>query len=193
MSDRDVWRRVLDGDARAFGVLWDRHHDRVFRHLLMLGMDRADADELTGTAFLQLWRRRRTARFVHDSVLPWLLVTARNVSRNAARARRRYRAVLDALPPPGVAPDPSEVVEARLDPRIRSARRVMDAARPADRELVALTAIEGLTVIEAAQALGMSESAARMRLSRLRARLEAQVAPPDEAQLTALEVEGSAP
>ena len=69
----------------------------------------------------------------------------------------------------------------------------MDAARPADRELVALTAIEGLTVIEAAQALGMSESAARMRLSRLRARLEAQVAPPDEAQLTALEVEGSAP
>lgn len=166
-----MWQRMLAGEARAFGVIWDRHHDRVFGHLLVTGVDRSDADELTGTAFLEAWRRRSSVRFVDGSLLPWLLVTAGNVAKNAHRARRRYRAVIDRLPPPGLAPDPAETVAARHDPRVRLAREVLQAARPADRELVALTAIEGFTVAEAAQALGLSESAARMRLARLRERL----------------------
>lgn len=36
-SDEDVWRQVVAGDARAFGLIWDRHADRVMKHLLPTG------------------------------------------------------------------------------------------------------------------------------------------------------------
>jgi RNA polymerase sigma-70 factor (ECF subfamily) len=63
-SDEAVWRRVIAGDARAFGLIWDRHADRVVRHLLAGGQSHADAEELAATAFLELWRRRSAVRFV---------------------------------------------------------------------------------------------------------------------------------
>ncbi len=54
------------------------------------------------------------------------------------------------------------------DARVRAA---LATARPADGRLLALTAVEGFSVKDAAAAVGISESAAKMRLSRLRRRL----------------------
>lgn len=173
-SDEAVWARVTTGDARAFGVVWDRHHARVFRHL-RASAPTADAEDLTAMTFLELWRRRRAVRFVDGSLLPWLIVTARNVARNASRAARRYERFLAALP----APAPVDGPEARLelDERTASVRAALREAKPVDADLLAMTAIEGFTVAEAAAVLGLSESAAKMRLSRLRTRLRGAVSP----------------
>ena len=170
-SDETVWRRVTDGDARAYGVVWDRHRDRVFRHLVARGTTRADAEDLTAVVFLELWRRRGAVRFVDGSLVPWLIVTAQNVTRNARRGRRRYQAFLAALPLPDPEPDPAERIADRDDVRTGRLRAELAAARPVDARLLAMTAVEGFTVSEAASVLGLSESAAKMRLSRLRARL----------------------
>lgn len=91
----------------------------------------------------------------------------------AARSRRRYRALLEKVPPPGTAQDPAEIVADRDAPRIRLARAVLASTRPEDRDLVMLTAVEGFTVAQAAEAIGISQSAAKMRLSRLRSRMTA--------------------
>ncbi|WP_187264853.1 RNA polymerase sigma factor [Homoserinibacter sp. GY 40078] len=168
-DDRDVWAQVLRGDARAFGVIWDRHHIRVFRHLRSTGLDRADAEDLTAATFLELWRRRASTRFVDGSLLPWLIVTARNVARNASRSRRRYERLLSSLPAPEPATDPAERHE--VDDRSADIRSALAAASRTDADLVSMTALEGFTVREAASALGLSESAAKMRLSRFRHRV----------------------
>jgi len=170
-SDEVLWGRIVAGDARLYGVIWDRHRDRVFHHVIRLGGEPQDAEDLTAAAFLELWRRRGSVRFVDGSVLPWLIVTAHNVYRNDARARRRYRRFLAALPAPDPASDPAVLVE-HLDPaRDARVRAVMGGARPADARLLAMTALEGFSVKDAAAAIGVSESAAKMRLSRLRRRL----------------------
>jgi len=44
-----------------------------------------------------------------------------------------------------------------------------------DRTLLMLTAVEGFTISEASQVLGLSETAAKMRLSRLRRRLRSSI------------------
>ena len=173
MDDRSIWDRVLAGDSDAFGVVWDRHRDRVFRRLLAAGNISADAEDLTAAVFLELWRKRTGIRFVDGSLLPWLLVTAENVHRNASRARRRHRSFLARIPRPEHAPDPAELVAERDSARTRRVRDVLGAAREQDRHLAVLTALEGFTVREAAEAIGISEPAAKMRLSRLRARLSA--------------------
>lgn len=174
-SDEVLWGRVVAGEAQLYGLIWDRHRDRVVRHVIRLGCAPADAEDLTAAAFLELWRRRGSVRFVDGSALPWLIVTSLNVYRNEARARRRYRRFLAALPPPEHAPDPAVMFE-DLDPaRDARVRAAMTGARPADVRLLAMTALEEFSVKDAAAAIGISESAAKMRLSRLRRRLGAAI------------------
>ena len=174
-SDDAVWRRVASGDPRAYGVIWDRHRDRVFRHLIVRGNGIAEAEDLTAVVFLELWRKRGAVRFVDGSLLPWLIVTAQNVLSNADRAQRRHRRFLAALPAPPSVPDHAERIAEEDDERAVRLRAALATARPADARLLAMTAIEGFTVREAASALGLTESAAKMRLSRLRADLRTAV------------------
>jgi RNA polymerase sigma-70 factor (ECF subfamily) len=73
VGDSGLWSRGVDGNGSAFGELFDIHHDRVFRHAYRLVENRHDAEDVTATAFLELWRRRADVRLVDGSVLPWLL------------------------------------------------------------------------------------------------------------------------
>ncbi|GIU58036.1 RNA polymerase sigma factor [Arthrobacter sp. NicSoilC12] len=98
-SDEDsLWSRSLGGDGEAFGVLYDRHRDRAFRHAYRLAGNHHDAEDIMAAAFLELWRRRANVRVVEGSILPWLLVTTTNMARNNGRAAARYRKLLDSLP-----------------------------------------------------------------------------------------------
>jgi RNA polymerase sigma-70 factor (ECF subfamily) len=132
---------------------------------------RADAEDVTAAAFLELWRRRESVRLVDGSVLPWLLVTTSNLSRNARRSTRRYRALLGRLPRAGAAPDPAEVMlgaaPAGWDDALVTHLRDLNRA---DQALITLVALEGFTVSEAAEALGISLAAAKSRLHRIRRR-----------------------
>lgn len=97
-KDEDgLWSRSLSGDGEAFGALYDRHRDRVFRHAYRLSGNHHDAEDIMAAAFLELWRRAKV-RIVGGSVVPWLLVTTTNMARNYGRAALRYRRLLDSLP-----------------------------------------------------------------------------------------------
>jgi DNA-directed RNA polymerase specialized sigma24 family protein len=100
VSDEVLWRQVINGDGEAFGLLFDRHHERVGRHALkVLGVPHL-AEEITAVVFYEAWRRRANIRMVDHSILPWLLVTANNIVRNHVRQQRRYRHFLSQLPAP---------------------------------------------------------------------------------------------
>lgn len=163
--DTALWTACRAGDGDAFGKLWDRHRDSVFRQALRYVDNPVDAEDVTGITFLEAWRLRERVRVVNESVLPWLLTTCKNVARNHERARRRYRAVLDTLPPPHA----SNVLD-DLDTRER-AETALGCLPDVDRELLTLTAVEGLNLREAGQQLGLTHTAARARLSRAKARL----------------------
>ena len=173
LDDRALWDRVLKGDQRAFGMLFDEHRDRVFRVLLLSSAVAADAEDLTAVVFLELWRRRHSARFVDRSLLPWLLVTAGNVARNASRSRRRYERFLASVPAPEIEPDFSLAVAEHLDtrPAVDALNEALARLATVDHALITLTAIEGYTLAEAAEAIGITYGAAKTRLSRARRRL----------------------
>lgn len=170
-SDQGIWERVLSGEGRAFGQLWDRHRDRVFRHARRLLDQHADAEDATAMAFLELWRRRGDARVVDGSLLPWLLVVTTNVVRNIARSRRRHRDVLARIPAPENALDAGELVAARSEAASRLA--ALSRLTPTDQHLITLVAFDDVSLTDAATTLGLSYGAAKTRLSRARARMEA--------------------
>jgi RNA polymerase sigma factor (sigma-70 family) len=173
-SDEAEWSCAVAADERAFGELFQRHHVRVFRHALRLVVVAAEADEVMAAAFFELWRRRADVRLVDGSVLPWLLVTATQLSRNRVRGMVRYQRLLSRLPrdePEDAAASATDSLE-RLELRkqLRDALRRMSAT---DAALVTLTVLDGLSTAEAAAAVGLAPGAARMRLSRARGRLRA--------------------
>lgn len=173
-SDEDLWARSLDGESEAFGLLFDEHRDRVFRHAYRLGANRYDAEDIVATTFLELWRRRSKVRLVEGSILPWLLVTASNVARNLRRSAARYRKLIDALPRTEEASepldepyrlDPLEMVDEQLVVAVRKLGRI-------DRQLISLVVFEGYKLAEASTLLGISASAAKTRMFRARERLK---------------------
>jgi RNA polymerase sigma factor (sigma-70 family) len=164
------WDQALDGNGDAFGQLFDLHRDRVFRHAWGLAGNRQDAEDVIASAFLELWRLRQRVRLVEGSVLPWLLATTTNIGLNAARSRRRYQRFLERLPRKAEEADVADSTRGLgITPVLREAMRTL---RPKDAQLLALVALEGYAVNEAAICLDLSPEAARARLHRARRRLQ---------------------
>ncbi|MCZ4494414.1 MAG: polymerase sigma factor [Conexibacter sp.] len=130
-----------------------------------------DADDAVAEAYAIAWRRQRD--IPHSAELGWLIGVTRRVLANARRSRRRagaLHALLD-LQPLAPGPDPAERV---VDGELRAA---LLALSPLDREAVVLTAWFDLSSADAAQALGITAAAFRMRAARARRRLRAALNP----------------
>jgi RNA polymerase sigma-70 factor (ECF subfamily) len=168
-----AWASVLRGDGDAFVAIFDQHRDRTYRHALRLTANMHDAEDVVAGSFLELWRRRKSVRLVDGSVLPWLLVTATNLSRNVTRSLRRYRSLVASLPRAESAQSAEDVVvrqieELRLTVELRDA---LVGLSPSDVALITLTVYEGYSSTQIATALGISDGAARTRLHRARSRM----------------------
>ena len=180
------WVAALSNDADAFVSIFDRHHDRVYRHALRMTGNAHDAEDITAGAFLELWRRRKSVRVGDGSTLPWLLVTATNLARNLTRGLRRYRTLIATLPRPEVGRSAEDVAverieEARLASQVREALRTLS---PSDAALITLSVLEHYSPAEAALALGISNGAARTRLHRARSRMAGALEVADQEDVT---------
>ena len=146
-ADGTLLAAAIGGDGQAFGRLYDRHRDRVFRHVLRLSDSRFDAEDLVALVFVEAWRRQEAIRIVEGSVLPWLLVTANNLARNQSRARRRYRSVLARIAHPVAEPDHADAVAERLGAgeRAEVVRCAFDELSRRDQEILTLCVLDELT------------------------------------------------
>jgi RNA polymerase sigma factor (sigma-70 family) len=170
-SELELWDGACRNEGDAFGELFDLHHNRVFSRALGLTSNRHDAEDVTASAFFELWRKRRSVRVVNGSVLPWLLVTTVNISRNKRRSTARYERLLRAAPRNEAVEGPdAEPMETRQ--RLSAS---LGRLSPTDGALLVLTALEGLPITEAAEAVGLKPATARVRLHRARARLRVEL------------------
>ena len=153
-----------------FDELYRATYPRVLAYARSMA-SREDADDAVAQAYVIAWRRQRD--IPRDAELGWLIGVTRRVLANTRRSRRRagaLHALLDLQPRvPG--PDPADLVE---DGELRAA---LLALSPLDREAVLLTAWFDLSGPDAAQALGITPAAFRMRAARARRRLRASLSP----------------
>lgn len=174
-AEDDLWAAAVRGDGRAFAVLFDEHYDRVFRHVVGFLDSPADADEVAASSFLELWRRRDAVRLVNGSLLPWLLVTAVNLARNQRRRSARYGRLIRTLVDEHERQHADPAVIAEAAAVSVEDRNALGAAlrrlKLVDAQLIVLTTMGDLSIVAAAETVGISAGAARVRLHRARQRL----------------------
>jgi RNA polymerase sigma factor (sigma-70 family) len=149
--------------------LWQEHALAVLRYARRR-VDPADVDDVVTETFTVAWRRQTDAP---EFALPWLLAIARRVAANHLLARDRRAALLSRA---------ADVAEREPSPQPGAGEAVAGALaqlRDDDRELLTLIAWDGLSPAEAAEVLGCSPAALRVRLHRARQRLRAVLAETD--------------
>lgn len=177
LSDESLlWENARAGDGVAFAALFKLHQGRVYARALTLVVHVGNAEDITAAAFFELWRKRRSVRIVEGSVLPWLLVTVVNLARNHRRAAARHRRLIESLPRDRVV-DAESIAVINVHTELLGVRLTDAIARLSaeDSALLVLTALDELSVADAAAVIGIKPGAARMRLHRARQRLRADL------------------
>ena len=155
---------MSDRPEQRFDRLWQDHAPSVVRYARRHVLP-DEVEDVVAETFVVAWRRLDE---VPSFGLPWLLGVARHVSANVRRSRRRQEAlsgrIASDLDDEAVWPETDGD-----DPVTAALHRLSDA----DRELLTLIAWDGLSHEEAAEALGCSRSALKVRLHRARSRFAA--------------------
>ncbi|HEY2076987.1 MAG TPA: sigma-70 family RNA polymerase sigma factor [Streptosporangiaceae bacterium] len=156
--------------GRRFEELYAAHHIPLLGYALRRTDNTDDAADVLAETFMVAWRRI-------DEIPPdpkarlWLYGTARRVLANQRRGERRRLALADRLKADlAVSYRPQEQTGELAD--IAATLRQMPES---DRELLALSAWEGLDPGQIATVLGCSPNAARIRLHRARRRFAVEL------------------
>ena len=153
---------------RRFEAIFDACYPRVLAYALRRTERRDRAEEVVSETFLVAWRRLDV---VPSDPVPWLLGTARRVLANQRRAagrRSRYGPVvaLDGFEPQAPGTPVADLVADR-----EAFATAFAALGARDREVLALTAWDGLKPAEAGKVMGCSAATFSIRLHRARRRL----------------------
>ncbi|MEJ7633782.1 RNA polymerase sigma factor [Aeromicrobium sp.] len=174
IGDRALLERAANGDRAAFGQLYDRHVRPVYWQAYSVVQDADEAQDITQDVFITTWDKIRRISVVDESVLPWLLVTARFTALNARRRTQKARAHSWPLDPD--LPDSASVEDEVAAGQVRNEiDKAVAALSPTDRQLYDLCVVGDHTYELAARELGVSHAVVRNRLSRLRTRLRADL------------------
>jgi RNA polymerase sigma-70 factor (ECF subfamily) len=167
-DDSSLWLRSCDGDADAFGVVFERHATAIYNYCYRRVGNWAVAEDLLSIVFLEAWRRRDKA-IETGKALPWLYGIATNVVRNQWRSERRYSSALRRLPRPR--PEADLAAESAGSGEAAAAVALIKRLPRREQEVFVLCAWSQLSYEEAAIALNIPVGTVRSRLSRARARL----------------------
>ena len=179
VDDSVLVSRAKAGDFEAFEQLVTRHEGRVYSIAMNILRQRQDAEDVTQTVFLNALEHLDGFR-EEASFATWITRVAVHTALKALRKRKGLSTVsIDASneDESGEIRHPELIAEWPGDPAKildrKDLRRVLDEAidaLPANHRVVfALRDIEGLSVRETSEALGISEGNVKVRL--LRARL----------------------
>ncbi len=172
VDDATLVDRAIARDREAYGLLYDRYLERVYRHLLYMVKDVDAAEDLTEQTFLRALEaihryERRGVPFV-----AWLLRIAHNLCLNHQRVQRNNSSIRDNGD--GVALSPELSCEAKASRE--EVLRAVKALEGDQRQVIVLRFMDGLSYPEVARILDKSVGAVRVAQCRalraLRRRLE---------------------
>lgn len=171
LDDRELLARHVAGDRDAFGVVVERHRDRLWRVALRTLGDREDAADAVQDALLSAYRAAGSFRG-DAAVTTWL----HRITVNACLDLVRRRASRPSVPLDEEADRGDDVAAPDLLGDRETATEILAALRqigPEQAAAVVLVDVEGFPVAQVAEMLEVPVGTVKSRCARGRARLAA--------------------
>lgn len=168
-DDRQLARRVVEGDAEAFGYLFDRYRDALMRLFVQRLNNPEDADDLIQETAVKVWVHIH--RYNPDYTFgQWIYTVARNTFIDYVRKRQEELSLDESFAAPvSTAPTPEESVI------LSQQRRQIDetiARLPGQyRTLVRLRFFDELSYEEIAERLSLPLGTVKTQIHRARERM----------------------
>ncbi len=148
-----------------FQDLYEAYAPEVYRFALWMTGDRYEAEDITSETIIRAWVRRGKIRT--ETLKAYLFTIARNINLEKLRKQQRQVTLNDLYPDP--APGPEKVVESQLE--ILSIQRILQTIPEIDRAAFIMRVQHELPYAEIARALGLSLTATKVKVHRVRKKL----------------------
>jgi RNA polymerase sigma-70 factor (ECF subfamily) len=157
------------------GVLFESYHDRIYRYVLRLVRNPAEAEDLTQDTFLRAYRRRDSLRDP-EAVRGWLYRIATHVCLDRLRQRRPHVSMdseegADQVES-AVSASPSALEVTERKETSACVQRCLDFLPDNYRAVILLHEAHSLTAAEIADLLGLTLTTVKIRLHRARRKLQ---------------------
>ena len=154
-------QRAQAGDADAFGELYDRYVDLIYRYIYYRVGTAQIAEDLTSETFLRALRRITSFTWQGRDVGAWFVTIARNlIADHYKSGRYRLEMTTDDVSQAGptllTAGPEAAVLEAMQNKVLLQAVKQLNAEQ---QECIVLRFLQGLSVAETAQVMGKNDGA----------------------------------
>jgi RNA polymerase sigma-70 factor (ECF subfamily) len=161
LNEETLIERAVAGDPEAFGELYVRHLDGIYRYVFYKVSSEKRAEDLTEQIFLKAWEAMDGYRLRGYPFSSWLYRIAHNTVVDHYRTQKdedpldpvAFRLADDSLGPE------ETLIKKRQVSQLLSALRHLSEEK---QELIILRFVEGLSHARVAQILGKSEGACRV-------------------------------
>ena len=159
-DERQLVLQAQDGDAEAFGRIYDGYVERIYRFVFFRVDDQQTAEDLTSQVFLKAWSNLDRFEFTRTPYIAWLYTIAHNTVIDHYRTRKVTTALEDVQLSQ---PDDAEAVENQIDLTVemKTIKAAMQNLTDDQQQVLHLRFIEGMSNTEIAQQLGKREGAIR--------------------------------
>lgn len=154
-------RAAQAGDMAAFGELFDRYYDVVFRFVLFRMGDRALAEDVTQETFVRALRRIGSVSYQGRDIGAWFVTIAKNLIFDHVKSSR-YRlehttSEIIEFSPTAFGPEQQVLDSATNEELLKCVRKL----NPDQQECIQLRFMQGLSVAETAEAMDRNEGAVK--------------------------------
>ena len=167
-DEKELIERAKNGEAAAFGSLYDTYLPKIYRFVLLKVSHREEAEDLTHQAFLKAWENVPKYRDEGFPFSSWLYRIARNTVIDHYRSTKHSKndIGIDKLEERiGELPDREEItIDARLDQKIEifQISTAIKKLKDVEQDIIIMRFVDDLPHEEVARVVGKSVSATKL-------------------------------
>lgn len=160
LSDEKLLKKVISGDTPAYGVLYERYSDEIYRYVYYrVAKNSLETEDLTQVVFIKAWDVILQNRTENYNFRALIYKIARNLTIDYWRTSKTELSI-DELLMKSVIPKPEQqiILNEESDELVQAIREL----EPKLQEVVICRFINGLSHAETARSLGRTEGYVRV-------------------------------
>ncbi|MBI3589070.1 MAG: sigma-70 family RNA polymerase sigma factor [Candidatus Liptonbacteria bacterium] len=160
-GENSIIKKAIQGEASAFGLLYDFYQPKIYRFVLIKVGRREEAEDLTHQVFLSAWQNVSHYKDLGFPFSSWLYRIAKNQVVDYYRTSKATMAIEEVDPNYFAVPASAQF---GLDDslRLEQVRLAIQTLDQDYQDVVVMRFVEDLSIKETAAAIGKSEGAVKL-------------------------------